>query len=176
MPVMRHIYDVARGAATFDTQRMREYRIVNAVELATAYARAEYAVQLEGDTMPLRVGECASDLEAYWPATSYVFISAWNPASEPRSDQVNHDADMALVAQLDALGARRLPGFAQGNEGHWREPGWLVGGVSLPVADLLAREFGQAAVLAWDRGQAVRVRMLLGPAPGQPVEFVDWVE
>lgn len=173
---MRHIQGVARRRATFDTRRMREYRIVNAAELAAAYARAEYAVLLEGDTMPLRVGEVASDLEAYWPAPRYVFISAWNPASEPRADQVNHDADLALVAQLDALGARRLPGFAQDSEGLWREPGWLVGGLSQPVADLLAREFGQAAVLAWDRGQPVRVRMLLGPAPRQPIEFVDWVE
>ena len=68
---------------------MRELQIVDAAELAAAYATADYVVVLDGEPMPLRVGEPATDLEAYVPASRYAFITAWNPASQPRSDSAN---------------------------------------------------------------------------------------
>jgi hypothetical protein len=161
---------------------MRELQIVNAVELASAYAAADYAVALDGDTLPLRVGKPAADLEAYWPAERYVFITAWNPASEPHSDSANVSADALLVAQLDAAGTARHAAWAEDRNGAWREPGWLLADIDDTTADLLAREFGQAAVLAWRRGEPVRLRMLLGtPCNACTVDadtaaFTDWVE
>lgn len=162
---------------------MRELQVVNAAELADAYAVAAYAVRLDGDVLPLRVGEPARDLEAYWPAQRYVFITAWNPASQPPSDSTNEAADVALVARIDALGAARQSAFAEDGDGHWREPGWLVADLDLATADKLAREFGQAAVLTWQRGAPVRLRMLLTPPVGAGSSldasagaFTDWVE
>ena len=38
---------------------MRELQVVDAAELATAYAAARYCVALDGDTFALRVGEPA---------------------------------------------------------------------------------------------------------------------
>jgi len=84
---------------------MRELQVVNAAELAAAFAAADYSVLLDGETLPLRVGDPAADLEAYWPARRYVFITAWNPASEPRSDTANETADALLVGRLDDAGA-----------------------------------------------------------------------
>jgi hypothetical protein len=158
---------------------MRELKIVDAVELASAYAAAEYVVVLDGDALPLRVGAPASDLEAYWPASRYAFITAWNPASHPRSDSANQAADALLVAQLDAVGATRHPAWAQDPGGHWREPGWLLGGIDESDLLRLAVEFGQAAVLAWHPGQPVRLRMMMprpeaGP-PAPAVDHTDWV-
>lgn len=162
---------------------MRELQVVDAAELARAYAAADYAVKLDGDSLRLRVGEHATDIEAYCPADRYVFLTAWNPASQPASDLSNQAADAALVAQLDAAGAQRLAAWAQDPDGDWNEPGWLVPGLELSTADLLAREFGQAAVLAWERGEAVRLRMLLerpetpDVAPGASTSTcTDWVE
>lgn len=165
--------------ATLTLRAMRELRIVNAVELAIAYAAAEYVVVLDGDALPLRVGLPASDLEAYWPASRYAFITAWNPASQPRSESANQAADALLVNKLDAAGAVRHPAWAQDPTGHWREPGWLLGGIDEAELLRLALEFGQAAVLAWQPGEPVRLRMLMprppAPASAAPVDHTDWV-
>src|SRR3546814_17295276 len=69
----------------------------------------------------LRVGHPASDLEAYCPAQRYVFITAWNPASEPHSDKANETADALMVAQLDAIGLQRHAAWSECPEGEWRE-------------------------------------------------------
>ena len=162
---------------------MRELQVVNAAELAHAYAVAQYAVRLDGDVLPLRVAEPATDLEAYWPARRYAFITAWNPASQPPSDTTNQVADAELVARIDALGADRQAAWAEDGRGQWRESGWLVADLDLSSTEQLAREFGQAAVLAWQRGEPVRLRMLLGrraDATGAMDAalggFIDWVE
>ncbi len=155
---------------------MRELQIVDAAELATAYAAADYAVVLDGEPLPLRVGEPAADLEAYVPAPRYAFITAWNPASQPRSDTANEAADALLVAQLDAAGVPRHPAWAQGPDSVWREPGWLVAGIGEDDLIRLAVEFGQAGVLDWHAGEPVRLRMLMPcpPVPSAPAHTV-WV-
>ena len=123
----------------------------------------------------LVVGAPAPDLEAYLPAEAYVLVSAWNPASEPRSDAANAAADAALVARLDAAGIARQSAWASAPDGQWREPGWLLTGIEQNAADRLAADFGQAAVLAWRCGQPVRLRMLL-PAPAHAAAgaHTDW--
>ena len=155
---------------------MRELQVVNAAELALSYAAAEYAVALDGDALPLRVGRPARDLEAYWPASRYLFVSAWNPASEPHSDSANQAADERLVARLDAVGVQRHAAWAQDEAGQWREPGWLLADLDDGLANNLARDFGQAGVLAWRRGEPVRLRMLIArPENAERVEHTDWV-
>jgi len=158
---------------------MRTYRVVDAVELACAYASAVYSVALDGDTVPLRVGQPAADLEAYWPARSYAFLTAWNPASQPHSDEANRTADGLLVAELDAAGIARLAACAQSPDGQWREPGWLLADAQDPLVERLAQAFGQAGVLSWPCGTPVRLRMLTGcPQPAglaEPVaRHIDW--
>lgn len=162
---------------------MRELQVVDAIELACAYGVADYSVQLDGDTLPLRVGEPAADLEAYWPAQRYVLITAWNPASRLHSESTNYNADASLIAQIDAMGAPRQAAWAQDGNGDWAEPGWLVADLDLSAADRLAREFGQTAVLAWHRGEPVRLRMLMQrPGAGNDLsdlkaaQYIDWVE
>ena len=156
---------------------MREIQVVDAGELATAYAQADYAVRVDGDTFQLKVGKPASDVEAYWPADRYAFITAWNPASRPQSDAVNQSADSALVAQLKAIGAPHQPAWAEDPSGDWRELGWVVSGLDPHMLDALAHEFGQAGVLHWEHGDAVRLKMYLHRPPGAPpVPHIDWVE
>ncbi len=155
---------------------MRELKIVDASELATTYAAADYVVAIDGDTLPLRVGQHASDLEAYWPASRYAFLTAWNPASEPRSDTANNAADALLVAQLDAAGASRHAAWAQDPVGDWREPGWLLADLDEAELIRLAQEFGQAGVLAWQAGEPVRLLMLMPRPPrAAPAVHTGWL-
>lgn len=166
----------APRATPADTGAMRELQVVNAAELALAYAAAEYAVALDGDALPLRVGRPAADLEAYWPASRYLFVSAWNPASEPHSESANRAADERLIARLEAAGIPRHAAWAQDSAGEWREPGWLLADLDDLAANALARDFGQAGVLAWRRGEPVRLRMLIArPTDAEGADYTDWI-
>lgn len=159
-----------------ETAGIREFHIVDAVELAVAYAKAEYALVLDGDALLLHVGKRARDVEAYWPARRYGFITAWNPASVPHSETANETANAALVARLDAIGAERQPAHAFETQGRWLEAGWLIANIEAPLLDLLGREFSQAGVLSWEAGEPVRLRMLMPrPAKAPPLEYIDWV-
>ncbi len=140
---------------------MRTLTVVDALDLAAAYAAARYGVPADDRTIELRIGELAADLEALWPARAYAFITAWNPASNPRSDEENQAADVALVARLDALGGIRRPAWAESPDGEWREPGWMLANIGNETINQLGLAFGQAAILAWDTGQPVSVRMLM---------------
>lgn len=156
---------------------MREIQIVDAVQLATAYADADYAVRLDGDTFHLKVGKPAGDVEAYWPADRYAFITAWNPASHPQSEAINQSADSSLVAQLRAIAAPHQPAWAEDTTGDWREQGWLVAGLDPHMLDALAHEFGQAGVLHWERGRPVHLKMYLHrPPAAPPLAHIDWLE
>lgn len=144
---------------------MRKLTVVDAIDLANAYAAARYGVRVGSEDIPLRVGHRASALEACWPARSYAFITAWNPASAPRPDAANHAADTRLVARLDELGLERQLAWAEESaDGQWHEPGWLVAQIDDATANQLGIAFGQAAILVWKADQPVRLRMLT-PAP-----------
>jgi hypothetical protein len=156
---------------------MRELQVVNAGELAASYAAADYAVVLDGDAIALHVGQPATDVEAYWAARSYAFITAWNPASRPLTDAANDLADAQLMARLDALGVVRHPAWSADHAGQWRESGWLVADLDVEVLDALAIEFGQAGVLFWKHGEPVRLRMVVTrPQTFERRSPVDWVE
>ena len=156
---------------------MRELQVVNAAELAATYAAADYCVLLDGETLPLRVGHAAPDLEAYWPAQRYLFLTAWNPASKPHSETANETADALLVARLDETGASRHPAWAEDPDGDWREPGWLIANLDHDHCIRLAQAFGQAGVLTWEHGQPVRLRMMVArPADAAASDCTDWMQ
>ncbi|HZH43793.1 MAG TPA: DUF3293 domain-containing protein [Lysobacter sp.] len=149
----------------------------DAAALAEAYRCARYGVEVDGDTFDLQVGASAADLEAYWPAPDYVLLTAWNPCSVPQPADANRVADEALRARLQAAAVPHLRAWASAPDGSWREDGWLLAGLGFARADALAREFGQAGVLAWRRGGPVRLRMLLPRPPGAAEEpSTEWVE
>lgn len=140
---------------------MRTFTVVDALDLAAAYAAARYGVRVDVAPLSLRVGERATELERQWPAQSYMFITAWNPASNPRPDDANHAADALLTARLDELGIARRPAWAESPDGQWHEPGWLLAEVDDTTANQLGLAFGQAAILVWASGEPVTVRMLI---------------
>ena len=155
---------------------MREFQVVDAPQLAAAYAEAEYVVEHGGQALRVQVGQAATDLEASLPATRYAFITAWNPASTPLSDPDNRLADARLVARLEGLGLARRPAWAQSPDGRWREPGWLLLDASSAQVLELAREFGQAGVLDWARGEPVSLYMLAScPPPVPETAATRWV-
>ncbi len=148
------------------------------VALARAFASARYRAELGGDApVEFGVGRVASSVERRLPASSYAFITAWNPDAERQPVRENASDDDALVARLQALGFEVRRTWAEDAEGGHREAGWLIAGIDAGRADALGREFEQAGILAWLADEPVRLHMLMPAPPGAPaMAHVDWIE
>lgn len=148
------------------------------VALARAFAAARFRVELEGEDIGFAVGREASAIEERLPAAGYAFVTAWNPDAEHQPLAENVLDDDALAARLDASGAIFHRARAEDAEGGHREAGWLVAGIDAARADALGRAFGQAGILWWPAGSAVRLHMLRArpDSPDADLRDVDWVE
>lgn len=147
------------------------------IKLARAFAGAVYRADLGGEPVEFHVGQRAAEIEQRLPASSYAFITAWNPDAERQPVQENASEDDALVSRLEGAGVEFRRTWAQDAEGGHREAGWLIAGLDAARADALGREFDQAGILAWLAGEPVRLHMLM-PAPGDGTDLphVDWIE
>lgn len=145
------------------------------VELARAYAAAHYFVTIGNREWLFGVGQPATDIERQLGASSYLFITAWNPAPEAASVAENMEADQRLQARLRDSGYSHHSALGSNAQGGAVEYGWVVLDVPLQTADAWAREFGQAGTLYWQQDEPVRLRMLW-PRPQDLAEhdFTDW--
>lgn len=128
-----------------------------------AYAAARYRVLVGRVVYELRVGSRAVALEQSLPAaTRFAVLTAANPGSAVLDERTNLARDLALLGALDRFGACRFPGENAAPDGSHREASWLVCDLPDSALDRLAREFGQAAVLAWRRGRPAALRWYAG--------------
>lgn len=84
---------------------------VDTTTLLEAYLAAVYRAQVEGASLPLRVGEPAPALDAAMPAApgavaTWTLVTAWNPQSCAQDAGVNATADAALHAWVRARDCR----------------------------------------------------------------------
>ncbi|MFT4198095.1 MAG: DUF3293 domain-containing protein [Pseudoxanthomonas sp.] len=145
--------------------------------LAAAYADAHYFVTIGRSEWLFQVGETATAIERQLQASSYLFVTAWNPHGRPAEDEHNREAGEALQARLQELGWPHLPALGCDSRGGAVEHGWLVLGTSPEQAEALGREFLQAGILHWRAGEPVHLRMLR-PAPqdARDLPHVVWAE
>jgi hypothetical protein len=143
--------------------------------LATAYALAHYFVTIGHREWLFGVGQHAPDIERELGAGQYLFITAWNPPSSANTTTENLAADERLQARLKEAGFRHHSALGCNAQGGAVEYGWVVLDVPLESGDALAREFGQAGTLYWQRGELVRLRMLWPrPAGIDDRPYIDW--
>ena len=131
-----------------------------AAQLAVDYAAAHYFVTIGHQEWLFGVGRPAADIERQLPAHSYLFITAWNPAPEAASRADNLAADERLQGLIRNSAVAHYTSLGSNAQGGAVEHGWLILDAPLQTADRWARQFGQAAVLYWIRGEPVRLRML----------------
>jgi hypothetical protein len=113
--------------------------------LAAAYLGTTWSVRAAGGTHRLTPG-CPPP--AGLPACA--IVTAYNPASTPRSRAENRAALRRLRARL---GVPFLPARAHGRPREWDEPGFaLLGAGVLPAALALGAELGQNAIVWADPG------------------------
>jgi hypothetical protein len=89
-------------------------------ELLREYERTQYVVLDDRgiSRAAVGVGETSADVDAIladYGATSGVFITAWNPRSEPVDQDANDEANDRLEADLDEAGSVILPHIGVGS-------------------------------------------------------------
>ena len=128
--------------------------------LIHAYLVADYRWELDGVWRNLHVGQPAPDVEAWRPQIErFGLLSAWDPHSIPRPEEVNRAADENLHRDLKLSGLPLRAAFSSAANRTWREPSWLVAGMAFSDLDALSWSYGHLATLAWERGQPIRLRV-----------------
>jgi hypothetical protein len=161
-----------RDDAAMDGEENRNRHMAG---LATTYALAHYFVTVGHREWLFSVGQPAADIERELGAGCYLFITAWNPAPSAPTAGENRAADARLQAQLKETGFHHHSALGCNAQGGAVEHGRLVLDVPLETGDGLARDFGQAGVLYWRRGEPVRLRMM-SPQPPETADrpHIDW--
>ena len=127
-------------------------------DLIEAYRGTRYTV-LDADGIVVaeaRIDELAPDVDALLDAhgaAAGVFITAWNPRSEPTDDAVNAEAHARLVTHFEETGHVVMPHAGVGQDATWApEHGLFVLDLSEDDATEVAASYGQNAVVTIERG------------------------
>ncbi|MCR9222491.1 MAG: DUF3293 domain-containing protein [Hyphomonas sp.] len=119
-------------------------------EIIAAYKATNYRV-LSDPEFTLRVDEHSEELLKLYELTranSAAFITAWNPFSEEKSPSENDQTNALLRADIEALGAKILPGFgAWPDDPNNGEDSFLAVGISEHDAIELGKKYRQNAIL-----------------------------
>ncbi len=134
-------------------------------DLLSIYQKSDYRVLGEGESaFVMRIGEpCPSlrNLLQRAGVSSSCFISAYNPRSEPRTDEENARAQAQLVEDVRLMGLSFLEGVGEDPDGACAgEPCLLVLGISHEGTVMLGNRYGQNAVL-WSESEGVPQLLLL---------------
>ena len=124
-----------------------------------AYRETTYRVYVPGgEVIDIRVGERSAALDGLVEerrATSWAFITAWNPGSRALAEDENAKRQAGLLTLLRERGFERLEGSGIPARADWQpEESVLVLDVDREDAVEIAREFGQIAIVAGERGGA----------------------
>lgn len=129
--------------------------------LEAAYRVTDYRVE-DGPFGPfvIRIGEVSVAVErvlALHGQSEWAFITACNP----RSARLPPDENARRMAELEAVclyhGWPHYVGAGVGRDGTWREPSFLVLGITEGDAVELARHFGQNAIVAGRLAEPARL-------------------
>jgi hypothetical protein len=135
----------------------------------SVYEGTRYLVHYAGATIDARIGVRNAELDrllAAEGAASGVFITAMNPRSEPRTAAENAAANQQLADALQLWKALPHDGIAPDDS--WAETGFFVLDLPREEAIVLARRFGQNAIVWCARGLAPALLFSAEEADGGP--------
>jgi hypothetical protein len=135
--------------------------------LIAVYRRTNYRVRLaHGGFASIRVDEALPDsLRKLIGLHSWVFITAWNPYSQPTPRDLNRAAQQRLLTALRKLPSTQLICTAVGVGDSWREPSLFAVGPTLAESDALAQQFHQNAYVHGLGDGHARLRLTSGEPP-----------
>jgi hypothetical protein len=130
-------------------------------DLDAAYRATDYRVEhAPHGPFVIRVGEFSFDLEQLLfdeVEFDWAYLTACNPGSVPLPDEENFHRTMELRDVFRARWPRHYYGVSVGRDGTWREPSFLVLGMTEDQAVEVARRFGQNAVVVGRMAETARL-------------------
>jgi len=124
-------------------------------DLAEQYSATSYMVEIPGAPLRLRIGQANAALDELLRrhgATTWAFITAWNPQSIPADLRANERDNAALLERIIRMGYPVLPGIGIGDEGGWAEASFFIIGIPRADALQLGRSYDQRAIVAGEQG------------------------
>jgi len=115
--------------------------------LLNQYTDTDYIIS-DDPPLLLRVGEQNDDariLMASMGVSTAAFITAWNPGSNPLSDDENDGRQAELLYEIEKRRLNYLVGYGERTD--WREYSYLILGIAQSDASELAGQFEQNAYL-----------------------------
>lgn len=131
-------------------------------DLARAYERTLYDVQLPDGTVTLLVRRAPLGNSGPIRDRRLAIVTAYNPGYERPDDAANRAANERLRAEIERRGWAWCEATGYSPERDHREPSFAIFDVSDDEAVEIGRQFGQAAIFAWD-GRRGRIAWCTGP-------------
>ena len=132
--------------------------------LDSAYRATTYQLTVNGQQLPVRVGEPASELALHLAqigAKRWAFLTAWNPRSEMLTGPENARLNAQLFQQL--VGKNYSPAIALPDDNSWpREPGFVIFDMPMPELLSLAEQFQQHAIVVGQGGDIPELLWVAG--------------
>lgn len=120
-------------------------------QLVAEYHASRYLVSGSHREFALQVDVPSAELLTLYrqnQITCAAFITAWNPYSEPVSDDQNNAANRRLLAEIEHRDLKYLCGKGCGSDPTWPpEKSFLVLGITEADAKQLGRKFRQNAIV-----------------------------
>lgn len=131
------------------------------IALEAAYRAALYAVRDGEIEIDIRIDEPNPGMEALllrYGVERAALITAFNPDSVPLPPDQNLSRQRALQRELAAAGVAVLSASSQAEDGRWREPSFLVLGMSRAAALACAQRWEQRAVVLFGADGRARLQ------------------
>lgn len=140
----------------------------NKTALAEAYRRTVYTVDRDGGFFAVRIGEKSEEVDALLQQhgqTSWAYITACNPRSEPLAPEENHRRQAELRNYLLTMDYSMFPGRGVGECAAWPpEESFLVIGIPREAAVRLGAMLEQIAIVVGEQGAAAELVCCPSPA------------
>lgn len=118
-------------------------------DLETLYRRAVYVVDDGEVKFTIRLGQENPELSEYLATlqvSTWAFMTAYNPHSQPASPEQNTARQTELIRLIDQQGYKYFKGYGTGN--NWpREASIFILDIPRKEAVTLAQQFHQSAIL-----------------------------
>lgn len=120
---------------------------MDSIDWETIYTAASYQIPEIGAV--IQIGEMNPALDDWMVQngiSQFAFITAFNPMSEESSEEENKLANEALRSEIEYF--PHVSGFGTDISGQWQpEESFLIGGIPLSQASVLAHKYRQRAFI-----------------------------
>ena len=130
-------------------------------DIERAYRNTTYCVDHSAGNFGIRIGEPCAPLDALLRehgVSTWAFVTACNPRSQPLSSDENSARHAQLLAHARALGLKVFAGRGKADRGDWVEESLLILGLDEAAAVVLGAAFEQHAVVVGRAGGIAELR------------------